>query len=169
VVNLLAGGFVPGLGPDQLGIGPFPAATGEGGVTVGGASLWVVGDKSDEETAAAWGFITFLTSAQLQSDWAVGTGYVPVNEESLDLPPVSDTYATDPRFQVAYDQLVNGDVSAATAGPILGPMRQVRGTTADALQAVLSRGADPATALAEAAEEANALIEDYAQRTDTGG
>ena len=39
----------------------------------------------------------------------------------------------------------------------------------DALQAVLSEGADPATALAEAAEEANALIEDYAQRTDTGG
>jgi sn-glycerol 3-phosphate transport system substrate-binding protein len=169
VVNLLAGGFVPGLGPDQLGIGPFPAATGEGGVTVGGASLWVVGDKSDEETAAAWDFITFLTSAQLQSDWAVGTGYVPVNEESLDLPPLSDTYTTDPRFQVAYDQLVNGEVNAATAGPILGPMRQVRGTTADALQAVLSEGADPATALAEAAEEADALIEDYAQRTDTGG
>lgn len=166
---VIDGGLIEGLTAADVGVGPFPAATGVGGVTVGGASLWVVGDKSDEETAAAWDFISFLTSAELQTQWTVDTGYVPVNEDALDLPPLSDTYETDPRFQVAYDQLVMGEVNAATAGPILGPMRQVRGTTADALQAVLSEGADPATALAEAAEEANALIEDYAQRTDTGG
>lgn len=168
VLNLLASGFVEGLGPDQVGIGPLPAPEGDGGVAVGGAALYVVGGKSDAETAAAWDFITYLVSAEAQSAWAVGTGYVPVNEDAITVAPLSDTYANDPRFKVAYDQLVQGVTNEATAGPILGPMRQVRGFTADALQQVLANGADPAEALAAAAEEANAAIEDYATRTGTG-
>jgi sn-glycerol 3-phosphate transport system substrate-binding protein len=168
VLNILAGGLVPGFGPDQVGIGPMPAPDGEGGAAVGGAALYVVGDRSDEEIAAAWDYITYLVSAQTQSTWAVGTGYVPVNEEAGTLAPLADTWATDPRFRVAYDQLVAGETNAATAGPILGPMRQIRGYTASALQAVLTEGADPAAALADAADQANAAIEDYAQRTGTG-
>jgi len=168
VLNILSGGLVAGFGPEQVGIGPMPSPEGEDGVAVGGAALYVVGDKGDPETAAAWDYITYLLSAEVQSQWAVGTGYVPVNEDAIGVAPLSDTYAADPRFKVAYDQLVQGVTNEATAGPVLGPMRQVRGFTADALQAVLATGADPAEALASAAEQADAVIADYAQRTGTG-
>lgn len=165
VINVLAGGLVAGFGPEQLGIGRLPS---DGGVTVGGASLWLVADQPDEVIAASWDYIQYLISAETQSAWAVGTGYVPINEDAIEIAPLADTYASDPRFRVAYDQLVAGETNPATAGPVLGPMRQVRGTTAAALQAVLSNGADPAQALADAAEDSDALIADYAQRTGTG-
>lgn len=165
VLGFLAGGQVPGLTPDDLGIGRLPSG---GGVTVGGASLYMVADKPDEVLAATWDFIEYLVSAETQSRWAAGTGYVPVNTGALELPPLSDTYAADPRFRVAYDQLVAGETNPATAGPVLGPLREIRGFIAEALQDVLSSGADPQAALEEAKERADAAIEDYAIRTGTG-
>jgi sn-glycerol 3-phosphate transport system substrate-binding protein len=165
VIQVLSGGLIPGFAPEDLGIGRLPSS---GGVTVGGASLWLVADQPDEEIAATWDYIQYLVSAATQSEWANGTGYVPINEEAVDVAPLSDTYANDPRFRVAYDQLLAGETNEATAGPVLGPSRQIRGVVAAALQDVLSNGADPQQALSQAADEADALLEDYAQRTGTG-
>jgi sn-glycerol 3-phosphate transport system substrate-binding protein len=165
VLGFLSSGQVPGLGPDELGIGRLPSG---GGVTVGGASLWMVADQPDEQIAATWDFIEYLLSAEAQSQWAAGTGYVPINSGALEVAPLSDTYAADPRFRVAYDQLVDGETNAATSGPVLGPLREIRGVIASVLQDVLSDGADPAEALDAAKAEADALLEDYATRTGTG-
>ena len=165
VLGFLSSGQVPGLGPDELGIGRLPSG---GGVTVGGASLWMVADQPDEQIAATWDFIEYMVSAEAQSQWAAGTGYVPVNTGALEVAPLSDTYATDPRFRVAYDQLLDGETNAATAGPVLGPLAEIRVIVASALQDILSGGADPAEALDAAKEEADALIESYAINTGTG-
>jgi sn-glycerol 3-phosphate transport system substrate-binding protein len=165
VIQVLGGGLIPGFGPDDLGVSRLPSP---GGVTIGGASLWLVEGQTPEETAAAWDYIQYLVSAQAQADWAAGTGYVPINEESPELPPLADTYATDPRFRPAFDQLLEGETTPATAGPVLGPAAEIRVVIARALQDVLSNGADPADALTAAAEEADALLADYAQRTGTG-
>ena len=74
VIQVLSGGLIPGFG----GRPGHRAAAVE--VTVGGASLWLVQDQPAEEIAATWDFIQYLVSAQTQSDWANGTGYVPINE-----------------------------------------------------------------------------------------
>jgi sn-glycerol 3-phosphate transport system substrate-binding protein len=165
VLGFLSSGQVPGLGPDELGIGRLPSG---GGVTVGGASLWMVADQPDEQLAATWDFIEYLVSAEAQSQWAAGTGYVPVNTGALEVAPLSETYTTDPRFRVAYDQLLEGETTPATAGPVLGPLAEIRVIVASALQDILSAGADPAEALDAAKAEADILIEDYANRTGTG-
>jgi sn-glycerol 3-phosphate transport system substrate-binding protein len=165
VIQVLGGGLIPGFGPQDLGIGRLPSP---GGVTVGGASLWLVEDQPAEEIAATWDFVQYLVSAATQSQWANGTGYVPINEDAIGVAPLSETYANDGRFRVPYDQLVTGETNEATAGPVLGPARQIRGVVAAALQDVLSNGADPQQALSQAADEADALLEDYAQRTGTG-
>jgi sn-glycerol 3-phosphate transport system substrate-binding protein len=165
VLGFLSSGQVPGLGPDELGVGRLPSG---GGVTVGGASLWMVADQPDEQLAATWDFMEYLVSAEAQSQWAAGTGYVPVNTGALEVAPLSDTYATDPRFRVAYDQLLDGETTPATAGPVLGPLAEIRVIVASALQDILSAGADPAEALDAAKAEADILIEDYATRTGTG-
>ncbi|HEX9259870.1 MAG TPA: extracellular solute-binding protein [Acidimicrobiales bacterium] len=164
VVNLLKGGSFPDFTVDDLGVGPFPGPAGPGGVVVGGASLWLVKDKGDERTAAAWDFVKYLTSAQAQSTWAAGTGYIPVNEGALEVEPLKSVYAGDPRFKVAYDQLLTGTVDAASAGVVIGPLRQVRGETAKAVAAILG-GGDAKAALDAAAAEADKLIKDYNDRT----
>jgi sn-glycerol 3-phosphate transport system substrate-binding protein len=163
VIAVLGGGLVAGLGPEDIGVGPMPGPGDTPQVQVGGASLWVVADKTPEETAAAWDYITFLLSAQTQSEWASATGYVPVRNDALDLDPLKAKYADDPRFEVPYLQLLSGVNDDTANAPVLGPQREVRAETSRAMAAIFG-GADPQTALTEAADASNLLIRSYNER-----
>ncbi len=72
---------------------------------VGGAALYIVRDKGDAEAAAAWDYVKFLVSAEAQSQWASESGYSPVRDDATEVDPLATTYADDPRFRVAYDQV----------------------------------------------------------------
>jgi sn-glycerol 3-phosphate transport system substrate-binding protein len=163
VFSALGGGLIPGLTAEDVGVGPMPGPGEEIGAQVGGGSLWIVGEKGDEETAAAWDFIQFLVSAESQSEWAAATGYVPVRSDSVDIEPLASTYATDPRYKVPYDQLLTSVEGEASLSPVIGPQREVRVATANAVAAIFD-GADVATSLADAAAQSNALIASYNQR-----
>ncbi len=163
VLGAIDGGLAPGLTAADVGIGPMPGPSPEPGVNLGGASLWIVDGKGDEKAAAAWDYITYLVTAEAQSQWASQTGYVPVRGDALDLEPLLTTYAEDPRFKVAFDQMVGEVGSEVSLAPVLGPQREVRTTTANATAAIFN-GADVATALADAATQADALIASYNQR-----
>jgi sn-glycerol 3-phosphate transport system substrate-binding protein len=163
VLAAINGGLAPGLTEADVGIGPMPGPSPEPGVNLGGASLWIVDGKGDEKAAAAWDYITFLITAEAQSQWASQTGYVPVRSDALDLEPLATTYEEDPRFRVAYDQMVGAVGSEVSLAPVLGPQREVRVATANATAAIFN-GADVASTLAEAAAQANALIRSYNQR-----
>jgi sn-glycerol 3-phosphate transport system substrate-binding protein len=160
VLSVVEGGLIEGLTTDDIGVGPLPSPSGKPGASVGGASLWIVADKGDERAAAAWEYMQFLVSAQAQSEWAAATGYVPVRTDSLELEPIKSIYANDPRFKVAYEQLLASPDSPAASGPVLGPLREVRVTAAQAMTAIMN-GADPQQSLDAAAAQANALIADY--------
>ena len=62
-----------------------------------------------------------------------------------------------------YDQLEASPDLPTSVGPILGPLREVRTVTAQAVAAIFG-GADVATSLAAAVQQANALIADYNAR-----
>lgn len=157
------GGLIPGITGDDIGVGPLPGPAGSPTALVGGAALYLVADHGDETAAAAWDFIAYLVSAQSQSEWAVQTGYVPVRTDALVLEPVASTYEDDPRYRVAYDQLVGSPDEPALQGPILGPQREIRAVTARAVAEILE-GGDVQTALSAAAAQANALIAEYNAR-----
>jgi len=69
---------------------------------------------------------------------------------------------------VAYDQLVNGPVNDATAGPVIGAYGAkgvgVRGAIIDALNAMLTQGVSPAQAVHDATQAGDAAIADYNSR-----
>lgn len=163
VIAALGSGLAPGLTTADVGIGPMPGPSPEPSVNLGGASLWITDGKGDEKTAAAWDYITYLISAQSQSTWASETGYVPIRSDALDLEPLMTTYADDPRFRVAYDQLLGSVEGNASLAPVLGPQREVRVATANATAAIFG-GADVASSLADAASQANSLIKSYNDR-----
>jgi sn-glycerol 3-phosphate transport system substrate-binding protein len=141
----------------------MPGPSPEPAVNLGGASLWIVDGKGDEKTAAAWDYITYLVTAESQSQWASQTGYVPVRSDALDIEPLLTTYSADPRFRVAYDQMLGTAEGVASLAPVLGPQREVRVVTANATAAIFA-GADVASTLADAVAQSNALIESYNQR-----
>jgi sn-glycerol 3-phosphate transport system substrate-binding protein len=162
VIKILGGGLIPDITSDQIGIGPMPGPGDVASAIVGGASLYVVADKGDAKAAAAWDFIKYLTSAQVQSEWAAATGYVPIRQDALELDPLKSTYVNDPRFKVPYDQLLAGEDGLYSVGPVLGPLPQVRAVTAGAVAAIMG-GADVQSSLTAAARQADSLIAQYNQ------
>ena len=158
VLAILKSGAYPGITDLDVGISPMPGPTENPGVLVGGAALWLPKGKPDAETAAAWDFIQYLVAPEQQSAWAAATGYVPIRTSSVDLPPIKETYAADPRFKVGYDQLLAAADTPAEAGPVLGPQREVRILTSQAVEAILVGQADVAQTLAATAQKADLLI-----------
>ena len=163
VLTVLAGGQFPNIGADDVGVGPMPGPDGAPGVLVGGASLWIVDKANPEKAAAAWDFISFLVGAQQQSEWAAGTGYVPVRSDAQELDPYRTTLANDPRFGVALGQLEATPEVPTSDGAVVGPLREIRAAVSTAVAAVLD-GADVQSAVDQAAQQANNLIADYNSR-----
>jgi sn-glycerol 3-phosphate transport system substrate-binding protein len=160
VINVLSGGLVPGLGPEDMGVGPLPGPGPEPTALVGGAALYLTDGKDDVQTAAAWDFVQYLVSAETQSLFATLTGYVPVRDDALEIEPALSVYQNDPRFRVAYDQLTKSPDTPALQGPILGPQREIRSITASAVAEILT-GGDVQAALSAAAAQANDLLASY--------
>ena len=160
VLTVLAGGQFPQIGQDDVGVGPMPGPDGLPGALIGGASLWPVDTGDDVRIAATWDFITYLVGAQQQSQWAAATGYIPVRTDALQLDPYKATLATDSRFGVAYEQLLASPDAPTSAGPVMGPLREVRSVLATAIAAIFD-GADVTATLNAAADQANGLITDY--------
>jgi sn-glycerol 3-phosphate transport system substrate-binding protein len=160
IFELLQGGQYANVDP---AVAAMPGRTDEGGVLVGGASLYISA-REEEKQAAAWEYMTFLTSPESQSVWSAGTGYIPVRQSATELPEVQQRWAEVPGFQVAYEQLVEGAENDATAGAVMGDLFAVRSAIEGAETRMLLENQDPAEALADAAEAANAIIQDYNER-----
>jgi sn-glycerol 3-phosphate transport system substrate-binding protein len=163
VLAAVGGGMATGFTVDDLGVGPLPGPGPRPTALIGGAALYAVGGHDDVEIAAAWDFIGHMVGAEIQSSWATLTGFVPVRLDALDLEPSVSVYAQDPRFRVAFDQLVGSVDDPVLQGPILGPRREIRVLTARAVAEILA-GADPEVALSDAAAKANVLLADYTAR-----
>ncbi|MEX2626654.1 MAG: ABC transporter substrate-binding protein [Ilumatobacteraceae bacterium] len=150
----------------EVAVGPLPSVgERDGGVLVGGAALWIDGETSDVERAAAWDFLTWLNEPQQQATWHTGTGYVPIRQSAADLPEVTDLWAEEPAFRVAYDQLVDGAETTATAGPVIGNHARLRQEALiPALEGMYLSGLSPEAAIAQAAAGADAIIADYTRR-----
>ncbi len=78
IVNSAEGKF-------QVGTGflPKPSGAKDGGVIVGGASLYILNNRSEAEQQGAWEFIKFLADAKQQAYWHVNTGYFPITKKSV--------------------------------------------------------------------------------------
>ena len=164
-LDLLRSGAFPSFDAEDLGIGPMPGPDGKPGALIGGASLWPVNSNDPVRIAATWDYITFLVSAETQSQWAKATGYIPVRGDAADVEPYKTTLAEDPRFGVAYEQLAASPDSLTSSGPVVGPLREMRAVLATAISQIFA-GADVATTLTDAAGQANNLIADYNSRND---
>ena len=159
--QVLSSGQFPG---HDLGVGPMPGRADEGGVLVGGAAMYILARSSPAKQAAAWRYLTFLDQPDSQATWAAGTGYVPVRKSSVDTATIQNLWRTIPGFKVAYDQLVQGGTSAATAGPVLGAYVDVRSAVLDAEQSMFVNGVPPDQALADATRASDRAITAYNQR-----
>ncbi|MEQ8674312.1 MAG: ABC transporter substrate-binding protein [Aggregatilineales bacterium] len=147
----------------ELGVAPLPLPdeNATNGMTVGGASLWLSVDQSDEQLQAAADFAFFLTNTENDILWHVSTGYIPNRISSVEQLEADGYYEENPNFRIAVDQLANSEANAATAGAILGPGQELGEIIVAAFQSVVDGDEDPQAALQAAAELANLALADY--------
>lgn len=73
---------------------------------IGGAALFAMSGKSDEENACTAQFFTFLTSPETQVYYHKNTGYVPVTEAAYELAKSQGYYDEQPVAEVGIQQLM---------------------------------------------------------------
>jgi sn-glycerol 3-phosphate transport system substrate-binding protein len=93
--------------PFEVGVGFLPFGEGEEGygVPVGGGNLYIFANSSEAEQQAAWEWVKFLSSPEIQADWGVRTGYVAARQSAWELEPLASLVSEKPQYAVARDQL----------------------------------------------------------------
>ena len=94
-------------GKFEVGTAYFPKvkSTDEGGVSIGGASLWALDNNDPKQLRATWEFVKFLISPESQAFWNAETGYFPVNVDAHDEDVFKENIEKYPQFETAIDQL----------------------------------------------------------------
>ncbi|WP_040951312.1 ABC transporter substrate-binding protein [Gorillibacterium massiliense] len=150
-------------GKFEVGTGflPKPAAAGEGGVIVGGASNYILNNRPEAEQKGAWEFIKYLASPEVQAAWHIATGYFPITTKAYDVQSVKDNMAKYPQFKTAVDQLHATKISKATQGAVMGVFPEARQIMEGAIEEALNNKKSPKDALDGAAKEITSKIEQY--------
>lgn len=148
-------------GKFEVGTAYFPtvAKGSEGGVSIGGGSLWALDNGDDLKKAATWQFVKFLVSAQSQAYWSTQTGYFPVTTASHEEQLFLDNIAEYPQFQTAIDQL--HDSAPQYAGALLSVFPEARAIVETEIENMLNNGTSPKDTAAILAERINSSISEY--------
>ncbi len=72
---------------------------------IGGAALFAMSGKSDEENAATAAFFEFLTSPEIQYQWHRETGYVPITTAAYEMATADGYYDEAPAAEIGIEQL----------------------------------------------------------------
>ncbi len=128
--------------PFEVGIAflPHPENKEREGVVIGGASLWMIDEKPEAETKAAWEFMKYLQTPEVQAKWHVGTGYFAINPNAYEEQLVIDAHEEKPQLRVTVEQLQAAKSSFATQGALMDMLPQGRKVMETALESVYNGG-----------------------------
>lgn len=89
----------------NVGVTYYPSYGGEAS-GCGGCNMAVIGKgKSDQQIAAAWEFIKFMSSDEWVVERAISTGYIPTTYTAAETEEMQSYWAEHPEYKVAYEQI----------------------------------------------------------------
>ncbi|HOT87171.1 MAG TPA: extracellular solute-binding protein, partial [Thermotogota bacterium] len=132
-----------------------------GGVVIGGGSLWIIGGHSKAETDAAWKFVKFLAEEEQQIVWHLGTGYFPVDKNSLENLINSGFYAENPNLLTSIFQLLLSVQTYNTNGAVIGAFPEIRNIIQNYVEKMLNKELTPEKALELAEIDSTKAIREY--------
>lgn len=136
---------------------------------VGGASLWVLSGKSEDEYRGAAEYLKFLATPDSEKWWVSNTDYIPVTIGAFKQLNDEGFYTKAPfkGREKALASLTASEVGPLTRGFRLGGMIQQRAEWVSEVQAALAGDKTMQEALNTAAERSNAILAKFA-KTYTG-
>lgn len=131
----------------------------EGGVSIGGASLWALDNNDPKKLRATWEFVKFLISPESQAFWNAETGYFPVNVDAHDEDVFKENIEKYPQFETAIDQL--HDSAPQYAGALLSVFSEARAIVESEIESMLNGNETVDEAVDSMASQINDAIEEY--------
>lgn len=132
----------------------FMPANKSYGVPTGGCQLVMTSKLSEEEQAAAWEFIKFMTTTESTIYQSKHVGYLPTRLSALETEEMQSLYKEYPQYKVAVDQL-----EYARPRPMETAYPEVAKLVKSAIEkTLLDPKVTPQQAMDEANEKANALL-----------
>lgn len=151
--------------PFNVGVSylPVPNEADRKGVIIGGASLWMSKGISDETQKAAWDFMKYLATPEIQAKWHVDSGYFAVNPKAYDQDIVKKEWEKYPQLKVTVDQLRETKSIPATQGALISVFPESRQKVVTAMES-LYQGVSPKQALDRAAQETDRALKAAGQK-----
>ena len=128
---------------------------------IGGASLWVMGGKTNNAYKGIAKYFAFLSKPEIQMDWHTSTGYVPVTMAAYEMTRKSGYYEKNPGADMAVKQLTNKPTTANSKGLRFGNYVQGREVFEEEMEAVFSGKKDAKTALDDAVKRGNEILRKF--------
>jgi multiple sugar transport system substrate-binding protein len=141
-------GQLAGMKVTDYDVMPIPAGT-RSATSIGGENLFMM-KSSPKHQQAAWEFMEYVLSQNFQTEWALGTGYLPVNLKSREESTYRDYVSKTPATQVFLDQAKYGRTR-----PIEPGYSQISENLGRAIESVLLNKSSPELALKTAQERLN--------------
>jgi multiple sugar transport system substrate-binding protein/sn-glycerol 3-phosphate transport system substrate-binding protein len=136
----------------EWSVAPIASTLEKAPVNIYGASVSIP-KTTPERELAAWLFIKYYTSAEVNAKWAVVSNYFPVRKSSANA--LADYFAQNPTYAFAFSQLGNGKFEPPTVGYDF-----VRDRVVEVMAAIVD-GGNVQELLDALNEEANAILTEY--------
>jgi multiple sugar transport system substrate-binding protein len=135
----------------DFGVFPIPRQVAAA-TALGGENLFLFKTQPERERAA-FKFGEFVLSETFQTEWALGTGYLPVNLRSRQSVAYRQFLAEQPSLQVFLDQM-----DVARSRPLFAGYARVLELVGRALESVLLQQQTPAQALSQAQQRLELVV-----------
>ncbi len=133
----------------DYGVFPIPANL-EKATAIGGGNMYVMKTKPVREKAALK-FLEYVLSPEFQTEWSIGTGFLPVNIKVAESKAYQEFASKKPELQVFLEQM-----PVARARPIIAGYSRLSDSLGRAIEATLL-GESPQKALKTAQERLNLI------------
>ncbi len=135
----------------DFGVFPIPAQK-EQATATGGENLFILKTTPDREKAA-WTFAEYVAGEEFQTEWALGTGYLPVNLKARQSAKYQAFVAEQPAVKVFLEQAKYG-----RSRPIFTGYNRVSENVGRALESVLLGKSSPQEALKNAQQRLDLIF-----------
>ncbi|NJD86424.1 MAG: sn-glycerol-3-phosphate ABC transporter substrate-binding protein UgpB [Betaproteobacteria bacterium] len=128
---------------------------------IGGASLWVMGGKTNNAYKGVAKFFSFLSKPEIQMEWHTGTGYVPITMAAYEMTRKSGFYDKNPGADIAVKQLTNKPPTANSKGLRFGNYVQGREVIEEEIEQVIAGKKDAKAAMDDAVKRGNEILRKF--------
>ena len=128
---------------------------------IGGATLWVLQGRPEDEYKGVAKFFSYLSSPEVQAWWHQATGYLPITSASYELSKKQGFYDENPGTDTSIKQMTFNPPTENSKGLRLGNFVQIRDIINEELETVWAGEKTAKEALDRAVARGNDLLREF--------